>query len=207
MIGIMVLLVVLVLLTTRTRRARRRWRKSLGWCWALLLWIVLPRPSVTSRRSSAARPGAGRGPVLLRPPGASRRSLWPPRQPLPRRYSPSDERPGQGPRYFPPEMKAALMVACGGRCAYCGSMRQPRADHKHPYSWGGKTIMENGQILCDPCNTSKGANWTDVHDPELLELVCVPHMLPRNRFGRGRPPGRSRRSRGRTRPSNRRETV
>jgi len=45
----------------------------------------------------------------------------------------------------------------------------------------------NGQILCDPCNTRKGAHWTDVHDQALMELVCVPHMLLRNRFGGRRP--------------------
>jgi hypothetical protein len=204
MTGVIVLVVVFVLLTTRTRKARKRWRKSLGWCWAVLLWVVLPRPSVTSGRPSAARPGTSAPYPLARSPRAFR---WPPAQPRLPHYSPSDERPGQGPRYFSYEQKQALLITYGGKCAYCGSMRQPRADHKHPYSWGGKTILENGQILCDPCNTRKGANWTDVHDPGLLEIVCVEHMLPRNRFGSGRPPGRRSRRSARRGPRNRREKV
>jgi hypothetical protein len=72
----------------------------------------------------------------------------------------------------------------------CHRTTQLRADHKHPYSWGGKTILENGQILCDPHNVEKGAYFTDVTDPAEQELVCVEHMLLRNRFGSGRPRNR-----------------
>ncbi len=187
MTGIIVLIGVLVLLTTRTRRGRRRWVKALGGCWLVLCYlaaIVSPRPSVTPRRASApsTRPQA-----RVASTRAPRKSPWPSPPWAPPRYSPSDARPGQGPRYFTPEQKAILLSRARGKCAYCGSIRQPRADHRHPYSWGGKTILENGQILCDPCNTLKGAHWTDVHDPAELELVCVPHMLPRNRFGSRRP--------------------
>ncbi len=32
------------------------------------------------------------------------------------------------------------------------------ADHIKPYSKGGKTIIDNGQILCSKCNLSKGAS-------------------------------------------------
>jgi hypothetical protein len=30
------------------------------------------------------------------------------------------------------------------------------ADHRHPWSKGGKTTVENGQVACLPCNASKG---------------------------------------------------
>ena len=32
------------------------------------------------------------------------------------------------------------------------------ADHIKPHTRGGKTTVENGQVLCDKCNLSKGAN-------------------------------------------------
>jgi hypothetical protein len=31
-------------------------------------------------------------------------------------------------------------------------------DHKQPWSKGGKTTVENGQVACPPCNLAKGAN-------------------------------------------------
>jgi 5-methylcytosine-specific restriction endonuclease McrA len=31
-------------------------------------------------------------------------------------------------------------------------------DHKKPWSKGGKTNVENGQVACTPCNLSKGGN-------------------------------------------------
>jgi len=32
------------------------------------------------------------------------------------------------------------------------------ADHIKPHTRGGKTTVENGQVLCNKCNLSKGAN-------------------------------------------------
>lgn len=31
-----------------------------------------------------------------------------------------------------------------------------QVDHKHPWSKGGKTKIENSQLLCSKCNSSKG---------------------------------------------------
>jgi 5-methylcytosine-specific restriction endonuclease McrA len=33
-------------------------------------------------------------------------------------------------------------------------------DHKKAHSHGGKTILENAQLLCPKCNRSKGARLT-----------------------------------------------
>ncbi len=195
MIGVLVFIVVFVLLTTRSRKARRRWVRTLSWCgWLLACAATLVLPSSPSGRGkqvvrttrAAAPPAAPR--VVRKRTGR----MWP-APPSRRRRDPSAPRPGQGPRYFTYEQKQILLARAGYQCERtnvlgirCHKTTQLRADHRHPYSWGGKTILENGQILCDPHNVEKGAHWTDIHDPVLMELVCVPHMLPRNRFSRRR---------------------
>jgi hypothetical protein len=194
MTGVLVLIVVALLLATRTRRSRRRLAGVLSTLWLVLVWactLLLPhsrkRPGKPVRTSTRPR-AAGPAPVVTR-----KRRTWPAPPWRPARPDPSAPRPGQGPRYFTHEQKTVLLERAGYRCQHvsklgfrCPSMTNLRADHRHPYSWGGKTILENGQILCDPHNVEKGAHWTDVHDPAELERVCVPHMLPRNRFGWGR---------------------
>lgn len=189
MTGVMVLIVVLVLLTTRSRKARRRWIRVLTWLWWVLAWaatLVLPRSPAGRGKQVVRTTRTAAAPTVPRV--IRKRRPWPV-PPLPKRkYAPGDDRPGQGPRYFTPLQKAELLRRAGHQCQHttlgirCHRTTELRADHLHPYSWGGKTIIENGQILCDPHNVEKGAHWTDVRDPALLELVCVPHMLPRNRF-------------------------
>ncbi len=192
MTGVLVLIAVLVLLTTRSRKGRRRWKKSLAWCWWMLACgatLVLPRSPAGRGKQvvRTTRPApAPTAPRVIR----KRTRVWP-APPSRRRRDPSAPRPGQGPRYFTWEQKQILLARAGHQCQHvnrlgirCHKRNELRADHLHPYSWGGRTILENGQILCDPHNVEKGAHWTDIHDPVLMELVCVPHMLPRNRFGR-----------------------
>ena len=84
----------------------------------------------------------------------------------------------QGPRRFPERMQAEMFVAAGGCCRRCGQpvhwtyrcdrvngcRRCAHADHIRPYSKGGTTTLDNGQILCASCNLSKGARW---HRPIL----------------------------------------
>jgi hypothetical protein len=40
-------------------------------------------------------------------------------------------------------------------CSFNDIQRGIHADHKEPYSKGGKTILENGQVLCRGCNLKK----------------------------------------------------
>ena len=42
------------------------------------------------------------------------------------------------------------------RCINCGSHKRLCADHVHPESKGGATILENLQTLCQSCNSAKG---------------------------------------------------
>src|SRR5688572_23628187 len=51
-----------------------------------------------------------------------------------------------------------LYIASDGNCELCGKQLDPgwHADHIHPHSKSGKTVLENGQALCPDCNLKKG---------------------------------------------------
>lgn len=42
------------------------------------------------------------------------------------------------------------------RCQHCGDHKDLCADHIHPESKGGQTVLENLQTLCRSCNSKKG---------------------------------------------------
>jgi len=44
-----------------------------------------------------------------------------------------------------------------GRCARCGSQQRLEFDHVIPLSKGGSSTTRNIQLLCEPCNRTKGA--------------------------------------------------
>ena len=62
-------------------------------------------------------------------------------------------------RAFKPGMRQKAYELQNGACALCGKeldISEMEADHITPWSEGGKTIVENCQMLCRPCNRSKG---------------------------------------------------
>ncbi|WP_313654515.1 HNH endonuclease [Planktothrix agardhii] len=62
-------------------------------------------------------------------------------------------------RSFSPMQKLIILQRANYRCEICGVMLTPdnfHADHKIPYSRGGKTEVYNGQALCSTCNLKKG---------------------------------------------------
>jgi len=62
-------------------------------------------------------------------------------------------------RSIPPSYRKAVLVKFEHRCVHCGAdLREVEVhiDHKVPFSKGGKTVIENLQPLCAPCNLSKG---------------------------------------------------
>ena len=61
-------------------------------------------------------------------------------------------------RAFPEDMKLALYEKQNGICNICKKhfdIQFMEADHITPWSEGGKTVLENGQMLCRECNRRK----------------------------------------------------
>jgi 5-methylcytosine-specific restriction endonuclease McrA len=58
---------------------------------------------------------------------------------------------------LPRALKMAVFERDNGRCTQCGSTFDLQYDHVIPVAMGGATTMENLQLLCSPCNQSKGA--------------------------------------------------
>jgi hypothetical protein len=57
----------------------------------------------------------------------------------------------------PRELRRAVFERDGGRCVECGARFDLQYDHVIPLALGGASTLENLQILCAPCNASKGA--------------------------------------------------
>ena len=54
-------------------------------------------------------------------------------------------------------MKQFVFMRDNGRCCNCGSGEELQFDHIIPVALGGSAGQDNLQILCGPCNRSKGA--------------------------------------------------
>lgn len=61
-------------------------------------------------------------------------------------------------RKFSDSEKRTALEQQGGKCAHCGTeitFETAQADHRIPWSAGGKTIPSNLQCLCVACNNAK----------------------------------------------------
>lgn len=69
-------------------------------------------------------------------------------------------------RTFSKDQRRILWYASNRRCECCDielTFQQVQIDHIVPYIKGGKTEVANGQILCGPCNATKGAGRRCFH--------------------------------------------
>lgn len=53
---------------------------------------------------------------------------------------------------------AEITAAQNGRCAFCSKKQRLSVDHIVPLAKGGQHVRGNIQMLCRPCNSSKGAD-------------------------------------------------
>lgn len=63
-------------------------------------------------------------------------------------------------RVFDEDVKKTVYARQGGKCAICGKpfdFKEMHGDHIKPWSKGGKTVIDNCQMLCRDCNLKKGA--------------------------------------------------
>ena len=63
----------------------------------------------------------------------------------------------QGRKAISSNVKMFVWQRDGGRCVQCGSQQRLEYDHIIPVSLGGSNTARNLQVLCEPCNRSKGA--------------------------------------------------
>lgn len=63
-------------------------------------------------------------------------------------------------RFFSSIQRKILVFKSSGRCVNCNTKLNGffHADHVIPWSKGGKTLINNGQALCEKCNLQKGSN-------------------------------------------------
>lgn len=59
---------------------------------------------------------------------------------------------------IPEDLRLLVWQRDSGKCAKCGSTSELQFDHIIPIALGGATSEENLQVLCGPCNRSKGAS-------------------------------------------------
>ena len=132
-----------------------------------------------SPRSSSSYSVPSHTPSSCSTPTYTPRSYSPPSYPepsynarsyIPRSYrNPStrattyQRRQEQGSRTFSKSMKEQKYQEQNGMCPHCGrhcDYNQMEGDHIVPYSKGGKTDYSNLQMLCAPCNRSKGNRYS-----------------------------------------------
>lgn len=81
----------------------------------------------------------------------------------------------RGNRTINNKLRAMVMLRDNSTCQMCGkSVAEDgikiHVDHIVPYEWGGETVIENLQCLCEQCNEGK-KNWEKSENPELMQEI------------------------------------
>jgi superfamily II DNA or RNA helicase len=62
---------------------------------------------------------------------------------------------------FSYEVKEQIRKRDGNKCRCCGATRKLEVDHIIPVTMGGKSTIDNGQLLCSICHNLKGTKTTN----------------------------------------------
>ena len=78
----------------------------------------------------------------------------------------------KGVRAINNKLRAMVLLRDNSTCQMCGkSVAEDNikinVDHIVPFEWGGETIIENLQCLCQQCNEGK-KNWEKSENPDLM---------------------------------------
>lgn len=78
-------------------------------------------------------------------------------------------------RYINNKLKSLVMIRDNSTCQMCGRNVKDdhivvHIDHIVPLSWGGKTELDNLQVLCNNCNEGK-KNFVESENPVLMEKI------------------------------------
>ncbi len=73
-------------------------------------------------------------------------------------------------------LRAQVLHAARGRCGRCGRSIQKHGivlviDHKIPREWGGETVAENLEAICEECNAGKKAYFEEVDAPWMRDVI------------------------------------
>ena len=75
-------------------------------------------------------------------------------------------------------LRAAVLHSAHGRCQMCGRTIEGdgiklQVDHKIPQTWGGPTVLENLQALCQLCNGGKRDFFASFDPSEMAKIVAL----------------------------------
>ena len=78
------------------------------------------------------------------------------------------------------EIRNLTLSQYGEPCRYCRGQMDVRnmvCDHIYPLSMGGKSILNNLQMICSSCNTKKGPLTHEMYRDLLAFLAGQPHEM------------------------------
>lgn len=87
------------------------------------------------------------------------------------------QNPPKDDTYISNKLKALVMIRDNSTCQMCGKTVKHdhirvQIDHIVPRSWGGKTELENLQVLCSDCNEGK-KNFVESENPDLMKEISA----------------------------------